>query len=174
MSIAKRYSNMRAQALTPREAQVVNAAMLTHRSNYWRHTVVPSYDHFGKLSEFSSLSAPCQRSTGISVMRADELLVRSVISDGGKFQLLADQWRKERGATSSITQMMLCSAYQQIIGMGERAIPFILTALRSEGDNPDHWGWALHAITGEDPIPPEATGDTVKIAQAWLDWGRYR
>lgn len=70
--------------------------------------------------------------------------------------------------------MMLCSAYQRIIGMGDRAVPLILAELEREAGDPDHWGWALHAITGDDPIPEEAAGDTVQIARAWLDWGRAR
>lgn len=104
----------------------------------------------------------------------DELVTRAIITDGALFQNLVRQWRAERGATSSITQMVLSPAYQRIIGMGGPAVPLILAQLRSEGGNPDHWGWALHAITGEDPIPPEAAGDTVQIARAWLEWDHQR
>lgn len=33
--------------------------------------------------------------------------------------------------------------------------------------DPDHWFWALEMITGADPVPVEAYGDTVQMAQAW-------
>jgi hypothetical protein len=93
-----------------------------------------------------------------------------VISDAALFQRLVHQWHQERGATSSITDMILCTSYQRIIGMGERAVPLILRRLELEADDPDHWGWALHCITGENPVPPEAAGDALQIAQAWLSW----
>jgi hypothetical protein len=82
------------------------------------------------------------------------------------------QWKKERSATSSITSMALSPAYQQIIGMGEPAIPLILSQLRLEGDQPDMWFWALQALTGADPVREEDRGDMVAMAKAWLEWGR--
>jgi hypothetical protein len=91
-----------------------------------------------------------------------------------KFKILLEQWRKETRYTSSFTQMMMSSAYQKIIGMGPDIVPLILREIEGEGDDPDHWGWALSAITDEDPVPASAAGDTVKIAKAWLSWGRAR
>ena len=54
--------------------------------------------------------------------------------------------------------------------MGEKAVSLILAQLVREGDDPDHWYAALEAITGEDPVPENAYGDTVKIAAAWITW----
>ena len=107
------------------------------------------------------------RSRSVQISTADELM---------RFQALAGNWRKERGITSSITQMVLCPSYQRIIGtMGERAVPFILRELENTRDDPDHWFWALEMITDADPVPLEAYGDTVRMAEAWLEWaqGRY-
>ena len=47
-------------------------------------------------------------------------------------------------------------AYREIIAMGEPAIGLILAELETR---PDHWFEALRALTGEDPVPPEARGD---------------
>src|SRR5713101_1854486 len=94
----------------------------------------------------------------------------TAISAATLFQQLASQWRKERGATSSITRMATSPAYQRIVGLGEKAIPLILRQLENEGDDPDHWFWALQAITGENPIPENARGDMPEMARAWLDW----
>jgi hypothetical protein len=71
--------------------------------------------------------------------------------------------------------MVMSPSYQRIIGMGGRAVPMILRELENSGDDPDHWFWALEMITGEDPVPVAAYGDTVRMAQAWLSWaqGRY-
>ena len=58
--------------------------------------------------------------------------------------------------------------------MGEKALPLILDQLRREGDDPDYWSVALEAITGEDPVPKEAYGDTMKIAEVWLSWAEEK
>lgn len=87
-----------------------------------------------------------------------------------KFQQLVKQWQTERGAMSSITEAVLCPAYQRIVGMGESALPFIVAQLRSEGDEPDQWFWALKAITGADPVRPEDRGNYPRMSAAWLEW----
>jgi hypothetical protein len=90
--------------------------------------------------------------------------------DWFRFQSLVKKWRNERGAMSSITEMALTPAYQEIIGMGEKAIPLILAELKSEANEPDQWFWALKAITGENPVREDDQGDFPKMAQAWLKW----
>jgi hypothetical protein len=55
--------------------------------------------------------------------------------------------------------------------MGPRAIPLIIGQLKSEGDDPDHWFVALHHLSGgQDPVPEEFKGDTVKMAEFWINW----
>lgn len=93
-----------------------------------------------------------------------------VQGDEMEFSFLLEQWRAERGITSSTSDMVMCPSYLRIIGMGDRALPLILTQIKREGDDPDHWFTALEAITGEDPVSEDAYGDTVKMAAAWLSW----
>lgn len=62
-------------------------------------------------------------------------------------------------------------SYQQIIGMGPQVIPLILADLQRE---PDHWFWALEAITGENPVVQADRGDISAMANAWLEWGEQR
>jgi hypothetical protein len=93
-------------------------------------------------------------------------------AEWAEFQGLISEWKKERGATSSLTRMVMCPAYQRIIGMGQRAIPMILKQIEAEGDDPDHWNWALSSITGESPVPESDLGNTMKIARTWLAWAR--
>lgn len=99
----------------------------------------------------------------------------STADEAQRFRTLAENWRRERGITSSVTKMVLCPSYQRIMVMGERAIPFILRELEKTRDDPDHWFWALEMITEADPIPVDAYGDTVRMADAWLTWaqGKY-
>ncbi len=84
------------------------------------------------------------------------------------------QWHKERGITSSISDMIACPSHLKIIALGEQALPLILTQIKREGDDPDHWFVALEAITGENPVPEDAYGDSVKMAKAWLLWAKER
>jgi hypothetical protein len=88
-----------------------------------------------------------------------------------RFYSLAETWQRECAHFSSLREMVLHPAYQQIIGMGREALPFLLRELERK---PDHWGWALCAITGENPVPPEHRGRLADIARDWLEWARKK
>lgn len=86
-----------------------------------------------------------------------------------RFEMLARKWREECAHLSAVREMVLHPAYQQIIGMGKDAIPFLLRELERQ---PDHWFWALWAITQENPVRPEHQGRVRKMAQDWLEWAK--
>ena len=88
-----------------------------------------------------------------------------------RFEELAEKWRRECSHLSSVREMVLHPAYQQIIGMGKEAIPFLLRELERQ---PNHWFWALWAITQENPVAPEHQGRVPEMARDWLEWGRRR
>jgi hypothetical protein len=98
----------------------------------------------------------------------------SIAPNEATFEHLRQEWHKERGATSSITDMSMCPSYQRIIAMGPTVVPTILQQLELEGDEPDMWFWALRVLTNADPITDEDRGDIVKMADAWLKWARGR
>jgi hypothetical protein len=129
------------------------------------HHYEASGELFAFTSGFEELLRTC--SAGWSQVASAE--------DWQRFRILTENWRRERGIASSVTKMAMCPSYQRIIGMGGAAVPFILREMENEGDDPDHWFWALEMITGADPVPIEAYGDTVQMAQAWRSWaeGRY-
>lgn len=85
------------------------------------------------------------------------------------FHDLARCWREDTETMSSIEDMALHPAYQRIIGMGPAVLPLVLRELER---TPDHWFWALQAITGADPVQPEQRGDIGRMAAAWLAWAR--
>jgi hypothetical protein len=85
------------------------------------------------------------------------------------FEELAETWRRETRFLSFMEQRAMHPAYQRLIGMGWMAVPLMLRELRSQ---PDHWLWALRAITGEEPAADGAT--LPEAAAAWLRWGRER
>lgn len=93
-------------------------------------------------------------------------------NDYALFENLASNWRGERGSASSVDKIVMCYSYQRIIAMGDRAIPLILRRLETEGNEPDHWFWALRVLTGENPIEDDKRGDLQAMSRRWLEWGR--
>jgi hypothetical protein len=94
--------------------------------------------------------------------------------DEDKFRSLAYQvqswrWKAGRPRYGELTASCSCLPYQRIIGMGERAIPYILEELERA---PDYWFWALYCITGEDPVPEADHGNLDAMTRAWVAWGR--
>ncbi len=106
------------------------------------------------------LTAPEKVSSALHTQEADAL--------GRKFQELSARWRRETALRPSVTAIAMHPAYRQIIGLGEPALPLIFQELRRE---PDHWFWALGAITGENPVPEDHAGDLEEMADDWLSWG---
>lgn len=95
---------------------------------------------------------PCNRHSGIR----------------DRFVELTRQWQSETKQLSSVMAIALHPAYQSIIGLGPDAVPLILEELRSR---PNHWFWALRAITGIDPVPVAERGRLQEMTKAWLKWG---
>ena len=88
-----------------------------------------------------------------------------------RFYNLLSVWKTEVKYLSDTDAICTHPAYQQIIGMGCQALPFIFLELREEVG---HWFWALKAITGEDPVPDEERGRMKLMQERWLHWGRQR
>jgi hypothetical protein len=86
-----------------------------------------------------------------------------------KFYALASDWEEDVAGLSSTAQMSEHPAYQEIINMGTKIVPLLLSELKK---NPVYWLSALSAITGENPIKPEQRGRVKQMASAWIEWGR--
>lgn len=104
-----------------------------------------------------------------SITETESILQPDVISR--QFHDLAEIVRSECAHLSSIREIALHPAYQQIIGMGPRALPLILRELEH---NPGHWFWALRSITQEDPVFPNHQGVASKMTQDWLKWAHRK
>jgi hypothetical protein len=88
-----------------------------------------------------------------------------------QFEALVREWKNFESPSSSVAKLAMHPAYQRIIGMGEAAVPLLLAELERE---PDHWFWALHAITGADPVPEQSRGNLKRMSEAWLEWGKQQ
>ena len=165
------------------EEAIASLSGLGHVSQCDRESGFIVISHSGRVNECSEATEentewllgkyditfplPCE----YRVAQIDEWIARV---DELKFSSLRDKWYEERGVTSSLTEMVLCPSYLSIIGMGERALPLILKQIEREDDDPDHWFAALRAITGANPVPKNAYGDTVRMADAWLSWAKEK
>jgi len=85
------------------------------------------------------------------------------------FRELAKRWHEETCFVSSVKKRISHPDYQSIIGIGPGAVPLILKELLKR---PEHWFWALQAITRDDPTTPDA--DFNKMREEWLNWGKDR
>ncbi|HEX3356591.1 MAG TPA: hypothetical protein VHS31_06375 [Tepidisphaeraceae bacterium] len=106
-------------------------------------------------------------------MLEDLLLARTRTRDSlrKKFDTLADRWEQATVYISSPTQAAQHTAYQQIIEMGEDAIPLILRRMRDRGG---HWFWALALLAQADPVPQAGRGRIKEMQAAWIRWGCER
>ena len=88
-------------------------------------------------------------------------------ADRERFRKLADQWEYETVLLSSTDQVTEHPAHQEIVSMGEPAVPLILDRMKTQGG---HWFHALHDITGADPVSPDDRGNITAMQEAWLNW----
>ena len=105
-----------------------------------------------------------------STMKAESTTHMESVAD--RFLRLSNEWKRDTGHLSLISQIAAHPSYQSIVAMGESAIPLILRDLETE---PNHWFSALLAIVGEGPeIPAHERGDVRAISEAWLKWGKSK
>jgi hypothetical protein len=88
-----------------------------------------------------------------------------------QFRRLEAAWRSATAHLSSPTKIIGHPAFQEIIGMGEAVVPFML---RDLAERPRLWVWALPTITGANPVPADDGGNIAKMTAAWLLWAQER
>ena len=131
-----------------------------------RITIVDTWQSDSVITQ-SSLDVSANTVTVVS----SRLVSTPTAAEEQKFKRLASRWREETRALSSDSDIVANFAYYQIIGMGERALPFIFEEMQSHGGR---WFWALRAITGENPVRREERGNVRRMTETWLEWARER
>lgn len=86
-----------------------------------------------------------------------------------EFRAKFEQWLNDSLFDSLPDMMKDHASYQAIVGLGDRAIPFIAAEL---GKEPSFIFLALEDITGADPVRDDALGDLQATTDAWLAWLR--
>ena len=97
---------------------------------------------------------------------ADEADVKP--ADRERFQELADRWENETVFLSNSDRAAEHPAHQEIVSMGQTAVPLILERMQLQGG---HWFHALYDITDENPVKPADRGNVGAMQAAWLEWG---
>ncbi len=81
------------------------------------------------------------------------------------------EWKEMRRPLSSAVKLADHPAYLRIIDLGHAHRETVTRLLVEELERaPDHWFIALQAVTGSDPVPPEAHGRVKDMAAAWVQW----
>ncbi len=88
-----------------------------------------------------------------------------------RFRRLATAWRQVAPSHPHSPLQYDHPVYQEILGLGQAVVPLLLRALV---EYPRDWFWALHVLTGADPVGPEERGNLTGMREAWLRWGREK
>jgi hypothetical protein len=90
-------------------------------------------------------------------------------ADETEFEKLFSDWKSDTAHQSSVSVIVSHPAYQKILAMGIRALPWMLRATRDRGTL---WFGALEQITNEHPAPAGASAKSRR--DAWLKWGQEK
>lgn len=88
-----------------------------------------------------------------------------------KFNRLYSKWKEEGLYLSSLSEMFTLESYQEIVKLGQAAIPFILRELNQQ---PSFLIKALKDITGVNPVSDANQGNVKATVNDWLAWGRQQ
>lgn len=83
------------------------------------------------------------------------------------FARLLRLWRYHTLYTSSSDEIFSRPEFRQIVAMGDKVVPLILSEM---AQSPDHLIAALPLITGEDPVPAACRGNFEEMARCWNNW----
>ncbi len=135
-------------------------------SNRNRHAVIPreSVWRLERSRRYAQMYARALRETG-GGKNADNLTVES------RFQRLANEWTRETGHISSVSDLINNRRYQEIIGMGWEVVPYLLNDLQEQKR---FWFPALAAITGIRPFDSGDASNPRRMTHAWLSWGKRK
>ena len=183
MNYARKFSDMsyRSETLTKQVSYQVNEAVL--REVRQEHVLIWA-DNFGTANNvvFDTFAMPAAITShhivGFGSIATSDMMsvtyVPKAVQESNRFKELLENWRAARNPlSSSAWDNVNIPAYQQMIGMGPGALPFIFAELQKElsRGEPDDWFTALWAITGVYPISPGSRGKIRKMAEAWIKWG---
>src|SRR6266853_1664154 len=114
----------------------------------------------------------------IAKVRLEDSIVRDLaVSTAGTesteawFNRLADEWEQEVSNISSLTAMVAHPKYREIVDMKWRVVPFLISDLQRHRR---FWLPALEEITEIQPFDPGDSGNTKRMIDDWVRWGKQK
>ena len=160
-------------ALGPHKCEYCATGILELEVDAFDYSYHQNIERFANFRRIGSSGVSLSEVTTVHLVprltQLDDPLTATTLN--AEFKTLVEQWCAETGMLSSTSKKTSHPAYQQIIAIGEKAVPLILEELK---ERPSHWFVALRSITGENPAPPEAAGYVEQLADAWIKWGQEK
>ena len=151
------------------DAQAANSLRISDSTWLYNYLFKPERSqHHRVLSLWVGEQRSRPQKADISLVKPSPALKSTVVE---KFNKLAADWRKTRNPIGSVADLCTNFSYQQIIGLGQSAVPLILRELER---SLDHWFWALSAITSASPVRSEHEGRLKMMAQDWFLWAKQK
>lgn len=98
-------------------------------------------------------------------------VVQPAESVGTRFYRLAADWSANTRHISSVSDLASHPSYQAIINLGWEVVPLLLSDLKR---NKRFWFPALFAITKVRPFDPSDAGNSRRMTEAWIMWGKRK
>jgi hypothetical protein len=88
-----------------------------------------------------------------------------------RFHKLAKEWSEETRSISSVTALTSHRNYREIVKLGWDVVPYLLIDLQQ---NRRFWFPALYEITQVRPFDRSDAGNSKRMTEAWVKWGRKK
>lgn len=87
------------------------------------------------------------------------------------FNKLADEWEEDASNISSLTALVGHPKYREIVNMRWSVVPFLINDLQRKKR---FWLPALEEITGIQPFDPSDSGNSKRMIESWVRWGKQK
>ena len=149
------------------------------QANYKQDTFIGSrvaeYRDFDYLKGGNTVAVTLVKSgvkkVTLGYIKASKSSIDDSINDFEIFRNLKKSWEQETNCSSSAEEVYFNDNYFKIIGMGMKAVPFILNELKKDKFI---WFHALGVITREDSIVNDSSATVEDAKKAWLSWGEKK
>ncbi len=124
-----------------------------------------SFDHRGVVDSLEEIY--WIRENVIFNLTCSPALTHRENNIAARFSQLASEVIEDCMMVSSPTKIALHPSYQEIIGMGKKALPLLIKKL---DETPIFWFWACEAIAGINPVPKSHRGNIPEMVKDWKKW----
>lgn len=100
---------------------------------------------YSDVDQFSGINTTLSDRHTAEYVRLNDIQRKEVLLSRVRFDALYNSWRKNTMFSSSVSDIIGDAAFQEIVGMGMAAVPYIIERIDKE---PSTLVWALNKIYG--------------------------